>query len=221
MEVLQFQKPYRGEFHEDQWLASRIGLLPGANMAGPDVEKEFSVERVWFERPLGYHLEPSLAGEVWDNFERRKEIYAYCPEIKIVLDMRLERERCPVPVAEPLLDSASDGDGGSQRSTEPEPFVDHNGSPINPEYLPINDASPGEDEAAFKQVHQPGIGPDPPDPQPLTGEDSTIATPTDLATDIDIPQGDSLETESSSEPAGVEETQAVYRRLKPKRLKPR
>ena len=102
LEVLHFQKPYRGELHEDQWMAARVGLLPGANMASPELEREFAVESLWYERPMGYHLNPAgLRGEVWDDIHRRKHIFSYCPEIKIIMDMRLERERCPLPPPPP------------------------------------------------------------------------------------------------------------------------
>ena len=33
LEVLQFQTRLDNTFSEDQWMASRVGLIPGANMA--------------------------------------------------------------------------------------------------------------------------------------------------------------------------------------------
>jgi len=105
MEVLQFQKRLDDSVSEDMWLAARIGLLPGANMAAPEIEREFAVEDIWAERPMGYHINPvGIGGQVWGNHGRRKMIYEYCPEIKIILDMRLERERCRAPItAEDVL----------------------------------------------------------------------------------------------------------------------
>ncbi|KAI9833949.1 MAG: hypothetical protein M1819_003458 [Sarea resinae] len=55
---------------------------------------------VWHERPMGYHFAdgsvgPGLSPEVWDDPRRRREVLAYCPEVKMLLDMKLERERCP------------------------------------------------------------------------------------------------------------------------------
>ena len=102
LEVLKFQTRLPNTFSEDQWLASRVGLVPGANMADPTVESLFAVEDIWAERPLGYHINPTMgpgnSAEVWDNPEKRNMIYEYCPEIKIILDMRLPRERCgPFP----------------------------------------------------------------------------------------------------------------------------
>jgi len=46
---------------------------------------------------MGYHLGASgkkLADGVWSDVEQRKKIYEYCPEIKMILDMKLEREKC-------------------------------------------------------------------------------------------------------------------------------
>jgi Protein of unknown function (DUF5672) len=101
LEVLQFQTRLDNTFSEDQWMASRVGLVPGANMAPPAVEKEFAVEDIWIERPMGYHINPTVgpgnSHDVWDDPAKRRMIYEYCPEIKIILDMRLDRELCPLP----------------------------------------------------------------------------------------------------------------------------
>ena len=87
-------------------MASRVGLVPGANMAPPAVEREFAVEDIWTERPMGYHINPIVGPgnslDVWDDPAKRRMIYEYCPEIKIILDMRLDREQCAVPQEDPL-----------------------------------------------------------------------------------------------------------------------
>jgi hypothetical protein len=95
-EVLEFQKRQDDSHSEDVWFASRLGLLPGANMCPPEKEKEFAVEAVWYDKPMGYHMLPgnSPAPNVWAIHQRRREIYEYCPEVKIILDMYLEREKC-------------------------------------------------------------------------------------------------------------------------------
>ncbi len=94
-EVLRFQKRWDDSSPEDQWLSSRLGLLPDANMCPPEKEREFAVEDVWHEWPMGYHLNPSGdVSEVWDLHATRKRLFEYCPEIKIILDMKLEREKC-------------------------------------------------------------------------------------------------------------------------------
>ncbi|TGJ72983.1 hypothetical protein EYR41_000103 [Orbilia oligospora] len=96
-QVLQFQERIPETDPEDLWLIKRIGLLPGANMATARQEAEFSVENVWHSSPMGFHLGMSgerLPGGVWDREDNRKRIYEYCPEIKMIMKMRLERERC-------------------------------------------------------------------------------------------------------------------------------
>lgn len=96
-QVLSFQSRQDEGEPEDHWLVDRIATLPNANMPPPEVEKGFSVQVVWHERPLGYHISAHGTNrhhEIWDSDERRKEIYEYCPEIKMILDMKLEKERC-------------------------------------------------------------------------------------------------------------------------------
>ncbi|RDL34797.1 uncharacterized protein BP5553_07925 [Venustampulla echinocandica] len=41
---------------EDLWLTNRMVRLSGANMPNATVSKTFSVESVWDEKPLGYHV---------------------------------------------------------------------------------------------------------------------------------------------------------------------
>lgn len=80
---------------EDLWLIQRIGILPGARMANGTTESRFSVEHVWADEPMGYHLGWSgthLSAKVWNDREQRERIWNWCPEIKLILNMRLERE---------------------------------------------------------------------------------------------------------------------------------
>ncbi|EPS35262.1 hypothetical protein H072_11521 [Dactylellina haptotyla CBS 200.50] len=96
-QVLTFQNRIEGTEPEDLWLINRIGLLPNANMATPTQESEFSVEQVWHQSPMGFHLGwggARLPEGVWDKEEQRKRVYEYCPEIKMIMKMRLEREKC-------------------------------------------------------------------------------------------------------------------------------
>jgi len=41
---------------EDWWLCRRLEKLDGANMPDKDTQAAFSVESVWHDRPLGYHI---------------------------------------------------------------------------------------------------------------------------------------------------------------------
>ncbi|KAF3936142.1 hypothetical protein ABW19_dt0200930 [Dactylella cylindrospora] len=96
-QVLSFQERIENTDPEDLWLIKRIGLLPNANMANATTESQFSVENVWHESPMGFHLGWSgarLPEGVWDSEDQRKRVYEYCPEIKMIMKMRLEREKC-------------------------------------------------------------------------------------------------------------------------------
>ena len=97
-EVLRFQSREDAGDPEDKWFVGRIGTLPNATMPPPDIEKKFTVQGVWHERPMGYHIGPNgqylRSGDVWAQEDKRKKIYEYCPEVKMILDMKFERERC-------------------------------------------------------------------------------------------------------------------------------
>lgn len=103
-QVLHFQTHHAHSKNEDQWLIDRLGLLPDARMANASVAAAFCVADLWHDRPLGYHLGASatrLPPAVWADLARRKAIYEYCPEIKMIVDMKLERQRCPVEESPP------------------------------------------------------------------------------------------------------------------------
>ncbi|KAI9831624.1 MAG: hypothetical protein M1826_003233 [Phylliscum demangeonii] len=100
---------------EDRWLVDRLALMPGARMANASVEAAFCVGDIWHDKPLGYHLghqalhAANIGGgggggpdgpdkhlrrsAVWKNKARRLAIYEYCPEIKLIMEMKLERQR--------------------------------------------------------------------------------------------------------------------------------
>ncbi|KAK6337708.1 hypothetical protein TWF696_001191 [Orbilia brochopaga] len=82
---------------EDLWLCNRLAKMPGINMANGSMEAHFSVEAVWEDKPMGYHTGWSgarLPPDVWGTAEKRKAIYDYCPEMKMTIAMKLEREGC-------------------------------------------------------------------------------------------------------------------------------
>jgi len=61
-------------------------------------EDAFSVEGVWHEKPMGFHVRDGgedLADDVWRDKARRKSNFEYCPELAMIMPMKLERERCP------------------------------------------------------------------------------------------------------------------------------
>lgn len=56
-----------------------------------------AVEDVYMEKPMGYHVKDGgqgLSDKVWKNPTQRKKIFDYCPELSLIMDMKLERERC-------------------------------------------------------------------------------------------------------------------------------
>ncbi|KAL8715532.1 MAG: hypothetical protein Q9220_000868 [cf. Caloplaca sp. 1 TL-2023] len=93
-QVLRFQSRLNDSDPSDRWLCSRMGLLPDAKMAPAIKEAEFSVENVWHDKPMGYRADTTLPGSVWGEQSQRKQIYDYCPEVKIIHEMKLERQRC-------------------------------------------------------------------------------------------------------------------------------
>jgi Protein of unknown function (DUF5672) len=99
--ILQVQNREKGSKFEDKWLADRIALIPGIKMANLTVEVEFSVEEsVQHATPLGYHIGTDgmrLLPLLWDDPVKRAHVYEYCPEIKMILQMVLEREACKAP----------------------------------------------------------------------------------------------------------------------------
>jgi hypothetical protein len=57
LHVLEKQRrPYGDGALEDLWLTDRLHALPGSKMPIANVSKTFSVESVWDETPLGYHV---------------------------------------------------------------------------------------------------------------------------------------------------------------------
>ena len=57
-----------------------------------------AVEDVYMDNPMGFHVRDGgrqLADTVWKDPNRRKKILSYCPELSMIMDMKLERERCP------------------------------------------------------------------------------------------------------------------------------
>lgn len=46
---------------------------------------------------MGYHIKDggeTLADDVWKDPSRRKGNFEYCPELAMIMPMKLERERC-------------------------------------------------------------------------------------------------------------------------------
>ncbi|KAK3692552.1 hypothetical protein B0T22DRAFT_17003 [Podospora appendiculata] len=95
--VLSFQARYNDSEPEDEWFGKRVFILPGAKVAA-GVDQALAVEDVYFDNAMGYHVRNGgreLAESVWADREQRRKIFGYCPELSLIMDMKLEKERCP------------------------------------------------------------------------------------------------------------------------------
>ena len=96
--ILDFQERYNSSEPEDEWFGKRIVVWPGAKVAKGEDERRFAVEANWHAKPLGFHVRDggnNLPEDVWKDPVKRKMNFDYCPELVIVMPMKLERERCP------------------------------------------------------------------------------------------------------------------------------
>ncbi|OAA53823.1 hypothetical protein SPI_09268 [Niveomyces insectorum RCEF 264] len=93
--VLGFQERYNNSQPEDEWFGRRLWVLPGEKVTSGMTA--LAVEGVYVEEPMGYHIPDGghdLPDDVWKDPVQRKKIFDYCPEISLIMDMKLERERC-------------------------------------------------------------------------------------------------------------------------------
>ncbi|RBR16171.1 hypothetical protein FVER53590_13510 [Fusarium verticillioides] len=96
-QILSFQSRYNDSEADDSWFGSRLEVLPDAKLAMTS-DQPFAVQNNITSRPMGYNLQARgnlVDQEVWKYPEARKEALKYCPEIHIILNMKLEKERCP------------------------------------------------------------------------------------------------------------------------------
>ncbi|KAK2022599.1 hypothetical protein LX32DRAFT_602539 [Colletotrichum zoysiae] len=94
--VLQFQERYNDTEAEDEWFGKRLWVMKGEKVAHGN-KGVLAVEDVYMEKPMGYHVRDggnSLSDAVWKDPKQRKKIFNYCPELSMIMDMKLERERC-------------------------------------------------------------------------------------------------------------------------------
>lgn len=80
---------------EDLWLTNNIHSLPGSHMPDASISKTFSVESVWDDAPLGYHI--GWLGvhheQIWDDKDQVDHVLRYCPEVKMILGMKLDNDK--------------------------------------------------------------------------------------------------------------------------------
>ena len=95
--VLKFQSRYNDTSTEDEWFGKRVINLPGTKVAAGE-NGQLAVEDIYIPEPMGFHVRDGgnhLADAVWKDPDQRKEIFTYCPELSLIMDMKLEMERCP------------------------------------------------------------------------------------------------------------------------------
>lgn len=95
--ILGFNIRHNDTQAEDEWFGKRVTTIPGAKVANDQQAEQFSVEDIWHDKPLGYHVPDGgkrLPDEVWKDPARRKTIFEYCPELSMIMPMKLEWERC-------------------------------------------------------------------------------------------------------------------------------
>lgn len=93
--VLSFQERTNDTESEGDFLARRLRLLPEAKVANDEQDVHFGGGGVFDASTLGYQCsEIGRNGPLWRDEETRKFIWGYCPEFKMVADMKHERERC-------------------------------------------------------------------------------------------------------------------------------
>lgn len=89
------RRPHMDGALEDLWLAKRLHDLPGSNMPNASVSKHFSVESVWDERPLGYHI--GYLGvhheQIWDVPAQVEHVFEYCPEVSLIMKMEMKGDK--------------------------------------------------------------------------------------------------------------------------------
>ncbi|PFH61033.1 hypothetical protein XA68_18398 [Ophiocordyceps unilateralis] len=89
--VLAFQNRLNDSEPEGDWFCKRLSAMPGEKVS----PTPFAVRDVWSDRPMGYQLHAAVELGPWSSPEVRRKTLEYCPELAIILDMKLERERCP------------------------------------------------------------------------------------------------------------------------------
>ncbi|KAJ6446670.1 MEAB protein [Purpureocillium lavendulum] len=103
--VLAFRERHNNSEPEAEWFGKRLALMPGEKVAH-QFQGAIAVENVLLEKPMGYTVRGGHGGggggggsyldhDVWKDADLRNRIFGYCPELSIIMDMKLERERCP------------------------------------------------------------------------------------------------------------------------------
>lgn len=79
---------------EGEWFGSGLPIMPGARVA-PEIQTQAAAENTGniARLQIGYDRH-QLSGPAWGDAAKRREILDYCPELSLIMDMKLEVERC-------------------------------------------------------------------------------------------------------------------------------
>ncbi|KAG9823395.1 hypothetical protein KCU84_g12095, partial [Aureobasidium melanogenum] len=100
--ILAFQQRDNDTIAEDQFLSYRMTTIPDAVIPNATEASEFVTDHIYHRNSFGIHIGDMSKSmvEVWDNHDRRMEIYHHCPELKMAMTpMKLTREKCDEPKA--------------------------------------------------------------------------------------------------------------------------
>lgn len=89
--VLAFQSRHNNSEPEDEWFVKRLSAMPDERVASR-LHGAFAVQSVPAERPMGYHVPSGGAYDMWRDPVMRRKSLDYCPELSLIMDMKLERE---------------------------------------------------------------------------------------------------------------------------------
>ncbi|KAI1375931.1 hypothetical protein F4677DRAFT_446091 [Hypoxylon crocopeplum] len=94
--VLESHSRYDGSSPEEEWFRTRISTLPNTRVAS-NTRRQLAMKGTYFPSLMGFHVGDSIgqpSNGWWDNSALRMKILNYCPELSIIMDMKLEKERC-------------------------------------------------------------------------------------------------------------------------------
>ncbi|GAM88314.1 hypothetical protein ANO11243_063470 [Dothideomycetidae sp. 11243] len=89
---------------DDSSLMEEVFSRHDAIVPGLGDASKFVMESGWVERPMAYHPSAKMIrqDEGWYTNNGRRGIWDHCPEVKVVMHMKLNRQKCPDPTPEEL-----------------------------------------------------------------------------------------------------------------------
>ncbi|GAM82232.1 hypothetical protein ANO11243_002110 [Dothideomycetidae sp. 11243] len=82
---------------DDSSLMDEVWSRPDAVVPNSEKSSLFVMESGWVERPMAYHPSAKMIkeDEGWITSNGRRGIWDHCPEVKVVMHMKLNRQKCP------------------------------------------------------------------------------------------------------------------------------